>query len=116
MPSILCQTRLQPAVDEAKAMPSVFGHCEVVTPEVSDCEHAYEGRASEHSHSLWAALSCCPWHGSSRCELQVHIGQIHPDVDTDGSHWQVALLTTCPLYDVSREPFNRDTVEKEIDW
>ena len=107
MPSISCQTRL-PAVDEAKAMPSVFGHCEVVTPEVSDCEHAYEGRASEHSHSLWAALSRCV----SR-ELQVHIGQIHPDVDTDGSHRQVA---TCPLYDVGREPFNRDTVEKEIDW
>jgi len=77
MPSISCQTCL-PAVDEVKAMPSVFGHCKVVIPEVSDCEHAYEGRASEHSHSLWAALSRCVSH-----ELQVHIGQIHPDIDTD---------------------------------
>ena len=43
MPSMSCQTCLQPAVDEAKALPLVFGHRKVVTSEVSDCEHAYEG-------------------------------------------------------------------------
>jgi hypothetical protein len=36
--------------------------------------------------SCRAKLSRCAWRG-----LQVHIGQIHPDVDTDGSHWQVEI-------------------------
>ncbi len=79
-PSISCQTHL-PAIDEAKAMLSVLGHCKVVIPEVLDYEHAYERIASEHSHSLWAVLSHC-----MLCELQVHIGQIHPNIDTNGSN------------------------------
>jgi len=60
MPSTSRQTRLQPAVDEAKAMPSVFGHREMVTPEVSDCERAYEGRASERSPQLVGCVELLP--------------------------------------------------------
>ena len=40
------------AVDEAKAMPSVFGHHKVVILEVSDCERTYEGRVSDHRCGL----------------------------------------------------------------
>ena len=54
VPSMLPQTRLPPAADVAKAMPSVSGHREAARLEVSDCD-AYEGRASEQ----WPQLAGC---------------------------------------------------------
>lgn len=47
LPSI--PSRLPSAVDVTKAMRSVSDHREEVTPEVSDCEHAYAARAIERS-------------------------------------------------------------------
>ena len=73
MPSTSRQTRLQPAVDVAKAMPSVFGHREVVTLEVSDCGHAYEGRASER----WPRLVGCVEPSMARFAW----------VEASGSYW-----------------------------
>ena len=66
--------------------------------------------------SIAASYMRCAW-----CELQVHIGQIHPNIDTDSSHQQVEIHPIADnMSNVRRrpgcEPFNRDTVEKKNDW
>jgi len=55
------------------------------------CMHMRRERVS-NGYSLWAAMRRRPCH-SSRRKLQVHIAQIHTNVDTDGSHWQIEIST-----------------------
>jgi hypothetical protein len=43
------------------------------------------------------------------CQLQVHIGQVHPDVNTNGPNWQIEVRSIADnmpnvVWDAGRDP------------
>ena len=50
------------------------------------------GKQLCNCNSLQAPLSCRhPRDWTWGCKFQIHIGQVHPDVNTDGPDWQVEV-------------------------